>query len=187
QPRPPDHASASNDGERGGLQGMNPSPRLIAVSGVLIALLLLATLVLMLWNDRSSRVQAAQRQSMALVTGSDRLLRAELSTMERALRGAARDGREFYRQVPEQAPLLLAASLRGTLERNADLRSITLVDDAGRPLSAGRGDPALAQWAQPQNRALAGELYVGKVERDVAGDSLLLAVPVQPGQWLLAR
>ncbi|WP_442683278.1 bifunctional diguanylate cyclase/phosphodiesterase [Stenotrophomonas sp. JC08] len=166
---------------------MNPSPRLIAVSGVLIALLLLATLVLMLWNDRSSRVQAAQRQSMALVTGSDRLLRAELSTMERALRGAARDGREFYRQVPEQAPLLLAASLRGTLERNADLRSITLVDDAGRPLSAGRGDPALAQWAQPQNRVLAGELYVGKVERDVAGDSLLLAVPVQSGQWLLAR
>ena len=73
-------------------RGMSQPLRQVAVFGAVIALLLAATLAIMLWNDRGSRLQAAQRQSMALATGSDRLLRAELTTMERALRGAARDG-----------------------------------------------------------------------------------------------
>ncbi|MQP75952.1 EAL domain-containing protein [Stenotrophomonas sp. MYb238] len=162
--------------------------RQVVAFGIVIALLLAAALVIMLWNDRDSRLQAAQRQSMALATGSDRLLRAELTTMERALRGAARDGREYYRQVPEQAPALLAASLRGTLERNTDLAAITLVDDTGTPLSEGRGDPTLARWTVPRNRVLAGELYVGGLEAQAGGGMVLVtAVPVQPGQWLLAR
>ncbi len=169
-------------------RGMSQPLRQVAVFGAVIALLLAATLAIMLWNDRGSRLQAAQRQSMALATGSDRLLRAELTTMERALRGAARDGREYYRQVPERAPALLAASVRGTLERNTDLAAITVVDDAGMPLFEGRGDPTLAQWVVPENRVLAGELYVGGLEALPGGGMVLLtAVPVQPGQWLLAR
>ncbi len=169
-------------------RGMSQPLRQVVVFGAVIALLLAATLAIMLWNDRGSRLQAAQRQSMALATGSDRLLRAELTTMERALRGAARDGREYYRQVPEQAPALLAASVRGTLERNTDLAAITVVDDAGMPLGEGRGDPTLAQWVVPENRVLAGELYVGGLEALPGGGMVLLtAVPVQPGQWLLAR
>ncbi|MGE4459199.1 MAG: EAL domain-containing protein [Stenotrophomonas sp.] len=167
---------------------MSQPLRQVVVFGAVIALLLAATLAIMLWNDRGSRLQAAQRQSMALATGSDRLLRAELTTMERALRGAARDGREYYRQVPERAPALLAASVRGTLERNTDLAAITVVDDAGMPLGEGRGDPTLAQWVVPENRVLAGELYVGGLEALPGGGMVLLtAVPVQPGQWLLAR
>ncbi len=167
---------------------MSQPLRPIAAFGIVIALLLLATLAIMLWNDRNSRLQAAQRQSMALATGSDRLLRAELTTMERALRGTARDGREYYRVVPEQAPALLAASIRGTLERNTDLAAITLVDDAGRALSEGQGDPELPRWAVPQNRVMTGELYVGPLEATPDGGRVLLvAVPVQSGQWLLAR
>jgi len=167
---------------------MSQPLRQVAAFGIVIALLLAATLVIMLWNDRGSRLQAAQRQSMALATGSDRLLRAELTTLERALRGAARDGREYYRQVPERAPALLAASLRGTLERNTDLTAITLVDDAGMPLAGGSGDPTLPRWTVPQNRVLAGELYVGGLEALPGGGMVLVtAVPVQPGQWLLAR
>ncbi len=168
--------------------GMARPWRLIAIFGGAIAILLALTLVAMLWNDRTSRLQAAQRQGMALATGSDRLLRSELTTVERALRGTARDGREYYRHAKEQAPALLQASIQGVLERNSDLAAITLVDDAGQPLSAGKGDPTLHDWVIPKNRVLAGELYVGGLEREPGNESLLkTAVPVQPGQWLLAR
>lgn len=162
--------------------------RSVSVFGAVIALLLAAMLAAMLWSDHANRMQAAQRQSMALAAGSDRLLRAELSTMERALRGAARDGREYFRQTPEQAPALLAASIHGMLERNPDLATIALVDNAGNPLSGGRGDPTLPQWILPQNRVMDGDLYVGGLEATAEGGRVLLAaVPMQPDQWLLAR
>ena len=162
--------------------------RLITVFGALIALLLMGAFAAMLWNDRASRMQAAQRQSMALVTGSDRLLRVELTAVERALRGLAEDGRTFYRQTPEQAPALLQASIRGTLKHNSDLAAISVVDEDGRPLSPGRGDENLRKWTVPEGRLLGGELYIGDVERTVDDDPVvLMAMPVQPGQWLLAR
>ena len=162
--------------------------RVIAIAGVLVAILLAVALTMMLWNDRSTRLQAAQRQSVALASGSDRLLRAQLITMERALRGSANDGRELYARVPEQAPALFEASLRGVLERNHDLVSITLVDGQGRPLSSGRGDPTLPQWVIAQNRVLSGELYVGALEELPGGHwTVRSALAVQPGQWLLAR
>lgn len=162
--------------------------RVIAIAGALVAVLLAAALAMMLWNDRSSRVEAAQRQSMALASGSDRLLRAQLITLERALRGTANDGREYYRRVPERAVELLEASIHGVLERNRDLASITLVDDAGQPLSQGHGDPALHSWVVPQNRVLSGELYVGALEQLPEGAWVVrTALPMQQGQWLLAR
>ncbi len=167
---------------------MGHPTRMAACFGVLIALLLAGALALMLWNDRHSRIAAAQRQSMALATGSDRLLGAELATLERALRGAARDGRMFFEQAPVHAPALLEQSIRGILERNPGLASITLVDDHGAPLAGGRGDRTLQSWVIPRNRVLAGELYVGALER-IPGETPLVrvAVPMQPGQWLLAR
>lgn len=171
---------------------MNRTPahplRVIAIAGALVAVLLAAALAMMLWNDRSTRLEAAQRQSMALASGSDRLMRAQLITLERALRGTANDGRELYAKVPEQAPMLFDASIRGVLERNQDLLSITLVDGRGRPLSSGRGDPTLPQWVTSQNRVLSGELYVGELEELPGGYwTVRTAVPVQQDQWLLAR
>jgi len=162
--------------------------RVIAVAGVLVAVLLAVALASMLWNDRNTRLQAAQRQSIAMASGSDRLLRAQLITMERALRGTANDGRELFARVPEQAPALFEASIRGVLERNHDLVSITLVDGRGRPLSSGRGDPTLPEWVTTQNRVLSGELYVGALEELPGGHwTVRTALPVQPDQWLLAR
>jgi len=162
--------------------------RVIAVAGVLVAVLLAVALASMLWNDRNTRLQAAQRQSIAIASGSDRLLRAQLITMERALRGTANDGRELFARVPEQAPALFEASIRGVLERNHDLVSITLVDGRGRPLSSGRGDPTLPEWVTTQNRVLSGELYVGALEELPGGHwTVRTALPVQPDQWLLAR
>jgi len=164
------------------------SLRVIAIAGGLVAVLLALALAMMLWNDRSTRLEAAQRQSMALASGSDRLLRAQLVTLERALRGSANDGREFYRQVPDKALGLLEASIQGVLERNHDLASITLVDDRGQPLSQGRGDATLRSWLVPQNRLLSGELYVGALEQLPEGAWVVrTALPMQQGQWLLAR
>ncbi len=162
--------------------------RLISIFGALIALLLLTVLVSMLWIDHAGRLQAAQRQSMALATGSDRLLRAELTAVERILRGIAEDGRSFYLQRPGQAPTLLQANIHAVLGRNPDFATITPVDDGGRPLALGQGDEAMQQWTVPENRVLAGELYIGHVEHTPSGDTVvLMAMPMQPGQWLLAR
>ncbi|MCL7715310.1 bifunctional diguanylate cyclase/phosphodiesterase [Stenotrophomonas mori] len=167
---------------------MSPALRPITAFGVLIALLLAASLVAMLWSDRDGRLQSAQRQSLALATGGERLLRAELATLERALRGVASHGREYRRQSPEQASSLLATSLRVLLERHGDIAAVTVVDDDGAPLSGGRGDPTLRHWTLPQHRVLTGELYVGGLEAVPDGGLVLrTAVPLQPGEWLLAR
>ncbi|MGB3393296.1 MAG: PAS domain-containing protein, partial [Stenotrophomonas sp.] len=162
--------------------------RSVSVFGAVIALLLLAMLAAMLWSDRANRLQAAQRQSMALAAGSDRLLRAELTAVERVLRRVAEDGRGLYRQYPDQAVTLLQAGIHGTLRRNPDLAAITLVNDAGVALTADRGDDSLPSWVSPPNRVLASELYLGDIERTSDGGTVVLAaMPMQQGQWLLAR
>lgn len=162
--------------------------RVLVIAGTVVAVMLAAALAMMLWNDRSSRIEAAQRQSMALANGSDRLLRAQLVTLERALRGTANDGREFYRRVPGQAVELLQANIRGVLERNQDLASITLVNGRGEPLSEGIGDPTLQSWVVASNRVLSGELYIGPLEK-LPGETWVVrtALPVQADQWLLGR
>lgn len=162
--------------------------RSVSVFGAVIAMLLVAMLAAMLWSDHANRLQAAQRQSMALAAGSDRLLRAELTAVERVLRRVAEDGRAFYRQHPGQAAALLQEGIGGTLGRNPDLAAITLVDDAGAALTAGRGDASMPRWVSPPNRVLAGEMYLGDVERTPDGGTVVMAaMPMQPGQWLLAR
>ena len=162
--------------------------RVIAIAGTAVAVLLAVGLVMMLWNDRSTRIEGAQRQSMALASGSERLMRAQLVTLERALRGTANDGREFYRQVPDKAVQLLEANIQGVLSRNRDLASITLVDDQGMALSQGQGDPTLHSWTIAQNRLLSGELYIGALEELPGGHWVVrTALPMQNGQWLLAR
>ncbi|TDB29344.1 phosphodiesterase [Stenotrophomonas sp. ATCM1_4] len=162
--------------------------RVIAIAGTAVAVLLAVGLVMMLWNDRSTRIEGAQRQSMALASGSERLMRAQLVTLERALRGTANDGREFYRQVPDKAVQLLEANIQGVLARNRDLASITLVDGQGMALSQGQGDPTLHSWTIAQNRLLSGELYIGALEELPGGHWVVrTALPMQNGQWLLAR
>lgn len=162
--------------------------RLITLGGAVVAVLLALALVLMLWNDRSTRMQAAQRQSMVMASGSERLLRAKLLIIERALRGVADDGQRFEREVPDRAAALLQASMEGLLQRNVDVASITLVDDQGWPSSVGRGDPTLQSWAIPENRLLTGNYYIGALEQ-LPGENWVVrtALAIKPGQWLLVR
>jgi PAS domain S-box-containing protein len=162
--------------------------RRIGGIGSVAAIVLALVLALLLWNDRSNRLQAAQRQSMAIATGTDRLLRSELSTFERTLRGTANDARDYFWLAPEEAPALLESAIAGVLVRNPDLATITLVDGQGRALSGGSGDPGFSRWVNPAHRVLRGELYLGRMERGPDGSRLVqLAIPVQPGQWLLAQ
>lgn len=162
--------------------------RMIAGVGSVIAVLLAVVLLVLLWHDRSNRVQAAQRQSMAIATGTERLLRSELTTLERILRGTANDARDYFWMVPDDAEVLLESAIAGVLVRNPDLASITLVDEEGHPLSTGHGDLLLKSWVNPAHRVLRGELYLGGLERGAdALPVVKVAVPVKPGQWLLAR
>ncbi len=93
------------------MQAMARSLRAVAGFGLLLAILLAGFLAVILWHDLSNRLDAAQRQSQALVTGVDRLLQSELATVERALEGIASDGRRLFDRVPEDAPSLLQASM----------------------------------------------------------------------------
>lgn len=162
--------------------------RVITIAGAMVAVLLALALAVMLWNDYSTRMEAAQRQAMALASGSDRLLRAKLITVERALRATAANGSQYQQRVPDKALELLQANIQGVLERNSDLASITVVDDHGQPLSDGRGDPTLLSWAIPRNRLLSSDYYIGALEQ-LPGEPWVVrtAMRLQPGKWLLVR
>ena len=71
---------------------------------IVVTLLLAAGLVAMLLNDCQRRQEAAQRQSSALATGAQRLLRLELRTLERVMQGISRDGALLFQRVPQMLP-----------------------------------------------------------------------------------
>lgn len=156
--------------------------------GVSLGVLLAAGLVAMLLNDCQRRQEAAQRQSSALATGAQRLLRLELRTLERVLQGISRDGALLFQRVPEQAPDLLDASIAGALQRHAELHSIVVVDPYGRALTSGSGDLQLPLWAVDDNRGQDSQVFLGPPQAlDATQWILPLALPMGGDRWLLAR
>ncbi|MEN5040885.1 EAL domain-containing protein [Stenotrophomonas sp. TWI1149] len=156
--------------------------------GVCLGVLLAAGLVAMLVNDAQRRQEAAQRQSSALATGAQRLLRLELRNLERAMQGISRDGALLFQRVPAQAPDLLDAGIAGTLQRHAELHSIVVVDQYGRALTSGSGDLQLPLWAVDDNRGRGSQLFLGPPQAlDSAHWILPLALPMGGDRWLLAR
>ncbi len=87
--------------------------RAIATWGVALAVLLAAGLVLVLAQDRHNRLAAAQRQSLALATGSDRLLQLQLDNLGQALHGEGLSAQALLAETPVRASELIAASLHG--------------------------------------------------------------------------
>ena len=69
--------------------GMPPlgSVRMVRTVGLVLGLAIMAGLSWLLIEDRESRMDSARRQSLAMVTGVDRLLRYELRNLERAMAG----------------------------------------------------------------------------------------------------
>lgn len=156
--------------------------------GISLGALLAAGLVATLINDGQRRQEAAQRQSSALATGAQRLLRLELRNLERVMQGISRDGALLFERVPAQAPDLLDASIAGALQRHAELHSIVVVDQYGRALTSGSGDLQLPLWAVDDNRGQGSQVFLGPPQAlDAAQWILPLALPMGGDRWLLAR
>lgn len=162
--------------------------RTIVWLGIGLGLLLGAGLVVMLANDYQRRLEAAQRQSTALATGSQRLLRLELRNLERAMRGIAADGAQLFEHVPAQAPDLLDEAIDGVLQRHAELESIVVVDQFGRALTSGGGDLTLPLWAVEAHRGQDSQLYLGPPQ-DLGMRRWVLQLALRMGEdrWLLSR
>jgi len=162
--------------------------RTIVWLGVSLGVLLAIGLVAMLTNDYQRRQEAAQRQSSALATGAQRLLRLELRNLERAMQGIAEDGALLFRRVPSQAPDLLDDAITGVLQRHAELHSIVVADQHGRALTSGSGDLQLPLWAVEDNRGSSSQLYIGPPQaQDASRWVLPLALRMGEDRWLLAR
>ena len=162
--------------------------RTIVWLGVSLGVLLAIGLVAMLTNDYQRRQEAAQRQSSALATGAQRLLRLELRNLERAMQGIAEDGALLFRRVPAQAPDLLDDAISGVLQRHAELHSIVVADQHGRALTSGSGDLQLPLWAVEDNRGSSSQLYIGPPQaQDASRWVLPLALRMGEDRWLLAR
>jgi PAS domain S-box-containing protein len=165
-----------------------PHLRRVSLAGIVLGVLLGVGLVVVLVHDWHARCEAAQRQAMALATGTQRLMAVELRNLERAMGGIAGDAHELFGRVPDQAPDLLSESMRGVVSRHAEIESIVVVDDGGEPLTDGRGDPTLAQWTVPARRGTGSDLYIGAPERGPQGEWLLrLAVDMGDNRWVLTR
>lgn len=162
--------------------------RTIVWLGGSLGVLLAIGLVAMLTNDYQRRQEAAQRQSSALATGAQRLLRLELRNLERAMQGIAEDGALLFRRVPSQAPDLLDDAISGVLQRHAELHSIVVADQHGRALTSGSGDLQLPLWAVEDNRGSSSQLYIGPPQaQDASRWVLPLALRMGEDRWLLAR
>ena len=162
--------------------------RTIVWQGIVLGVLLAAGLAAMLTNDYQRRQEAAQRQSSALATGSQRLLRLELRNLERAMLGIAEDGAQLFQRVPQQAPDLLDAAIGGVLERHPELHSLVVVDPHGRALTSGSGDLHLPLWTTDTHRGEGSALYIGPPQPlDAPHWVLPLAVRMGGDRWLLAR
>jgi PAS domain S-box-containing protein len=163
------------------------SARTVRRVGVLLGLMIMASVAVVAMQDRQARVDAARRQSMALASGVDRLLMYELRNLERALGGIAADGHAFFRTAPTQAPALLSDAIAGVVSRHPELESIGLFDARGRALTAGADDPALPAWTAAAPPA-ARPLLFGPLQRARdQGWVVSVALPTQDGDWLVAR
>jgi diguanylate cyclase (GGDEF)-like protein/PAS domain S-box-containing protein len=164
-----------------------------AAYGFALSLVLLSTLLFVLWRDHQEKLQAAHRQVAAMTLGSDRLLALEMHNLNHVLQGIASDARTM--SEADAAPPVLQANINTLRDRHAELLDIVIVDPAGNPRSAGRGDPTIAHWArQPGNRMAASGLIIGPPARlPPTGEwTLPLALPLAAADdaqrgWVLAR
>lgn len=158
----------------------------ILVWGLALAVLLACGLAYVLVQDRDTRLAAAQRQSLALATGADRLLQLELDNLSQALRGEGVGAGTLLADAPAHAPELIEASLRGLLLRHPELHDVALLDAQGQRRFGGPGDPSVRQWALGSRRD-GEDVFVGPYQRLADGDAVVrLALPLASGDWMVA-
>src|SRR5690349_2812166 len=140
--------------------------------GLVLAVVLAATLFAVAAADRSNRLEAAESQNLALASGAERLVWLQLRNLERAMQGISNDVERVAFAAPEHLPQLMTQFFAGVSQRQRELESLELTDAQGVAISGGRGEPGLARW--PDRRAAqphAQSMVVGPLER-------------HRGQWL---
>lgn len=159
------------------------STRTVAWSGIVLALMLAYLLGYFVYRDHHLRLQAAQRQSMALAEGTARLLRLELRNLERAMAGIAGDARHAFQTVPASAPVLLGEAVAGVVQRHQELHSIVIVDAGGQAITPGDGFaiPSRLRGARPQVLSFGGL-------QQVDGEWVWpLLMAMEDGRWIVTR
>lgn len=152
---------------------------------MLLALLLALGLVYVVVNDRTARLEGAQRQSSALAAGAARLLRYEFRNLERALLGVAGDAELLSANAD---PGVLLENIAGVVSRQQELENIVLVDPQGRALYGGQGDPTLPRWVAARPPGPGSALRIGHLYKSPRGRWLLpMAVPLKRNGYVLAR
>ena len=156
--------------------------------GLVLALVLAATLFAVAAADRSNRLEAAESQNLALASGAERLVWLQLRNLERAMLGISNDAQRVAVAAPEHLPQLMTQFFAGVSQRQRELESLELTDAQGIAVSGGRGEPGLAGWpdrrvAQPHVQSM----YVGPLVRHRGQWLLPLALPMTDGRWIVAR
>ena len=156
--------------------------------GLALAVILAATLFAVAAADRSNRLEAAERQNLALASGAERLVWLQLRNLERAMLGISNDVQRVAVAAPEHLPRLMTEFFVGVSQRQRELESLELTDARGVPVSGGRGEPGLERWpdrriAQPH----AQSMFVGPLTRHRGEWLLPLALPMDDGRWIVAR
>jgi PAS domain S-box-containing protein len=157
-------------------------------AGMILGLLLGVGLALLLRSDKLTRMEAAERQAMALASGGERLLIAEIRTLERAMTGVAFDVLTVERTTPAEASSLTADAITGVLQRQPELVSLTIVNAEGQSLMANLpGDPSLPIWVAAAGKDDRTRLRMGPIAKAAGNWVVPLAVPLDPHRWVLAR
>lgn len=161
------------------------STRVFAISAMILALVLAFGLVYVVVNDRTARLEGAQRQSSALAAGAARLLQYEFRNLERALLGVAGDAELLSANAD---PSVLLENIAGVASRQHELENIVLVDRQGRALFGGQGDPTLPRWIAARPPGPGSALRIGHLYKSPRGRWLLpIAVPLKREGYVLAR
>lgn len=161
------------------------STRIFAISGSILALLLAFGLAYVVVNDRTVRLEGAQRQSSALAAGAARLLKYEFRNVERAMLGVAGDAELLS---TNSDPSVLLENIAGVASRQRELENIVLVDPQGRALLGGQGDPTLPHWIAASKPGPGSALRIGHLYKSPRGRWLLpVAVPLKRDGYVLAR
>ncbi|HWI24509.1 MAG TPA: EAL domain-containing protein [Lysobacter sp.] len=154
------------------------------VFGVVVGLGLLVLMAMTLAIDRSTRLEAAERELTATAIGANRLVWVELRNLQRALTGIAADARHW--PAADGISPALVESMRGVASRQPEFESLLLVDARGRALGEGRSDPTLPSWLRS---GAAHSMSIGPLQRAGNGNARVLpmAVPMGDGRLVLAR
>lgn len=152
--------------------------------GIWLGVVLTVGLCALVLLDRSARLEAASRQSMALATGIDRLVYYELRNIQRAMDGIATD-RDIHGTLnADEAYSRIELSIQGVVARHDELDDIVVFDAAGvtrRP----NADPRIGAWLATL-QSDAEPLTPGPLLQQGEGWRLPLALSMDDGGWLVA-